>query len=88
MHNVGGKVVTVLRDTGCSTVFVRSNLVSDNQKTIRAKVITLNVNDDACVAVQTRSEAKKEDKGKQKLDVSSSTNEKVEGMRCSREKMI
>ena len=47
-----------------------------------------NVNDDACVAVQTRSEAKKEDKGKQKLDVSSSTNEKVEGMRCSREKMI
>ena len=41
MHNVGGKVVTVLRDTGCSTVFVRSNLVSDNQKTVRAKVITL-----------------------------------------------
>ena len=36
-----GKVVTVLRDTGCSNVFVSSNLVSDNQKTDRAKVVTL-----------------------------------------------
>lgn len=32
--------LSVLRETGCSTVFVRSKLVSDNQKTGRAKVIT------------------------------------------------
>ena len=38
--DVVGKIVTVLRDTGYSTVFVRSKLVSDNQKTGRAKVIT------------------------------------------------
>ncbi|XP_065939476.1 uncharacterized protein [Magallana gigas] len=38
---VGEKVVSVLRDTGCSTVFVNSKLVSDDEKTGRTKVITL-----------------------------------------------
>ena len=46
------------------------------------------VNDDACVAVQTRSEAKKEEKDKQKLDETRSTNAKVEGIWCSGEKFI
>ena len=40
------------------------------------------------MAVQTRSEAKKGEKCKQKLDETSSTNEKIEGMWCSREKLI
>lgn len=38
---VGEKIVSVLRDTGCSTVFVNSKLVSDDEKTGRTKVITL-----------------------------------------------
>ena len=140
--------LSVLRDTGCSTVFVRSKLVSDNQKTGRAKVITRTdgtritcgevvidvktsyisgkvhalcldspfadvingnnviivvhkdagdrpkvkklekVNYDACVAVQARSVAKKEEKSKQNLDETSSTNAKVEGIWFSREKYI
>lgn len=36
---VGGKVVSVLRDTGCSTVFVNSKLVSGDEKTRRTKSI-------------------------------------------------
>ena len=46
------------------------------------------VNNDACVAVQARSVAKKEEKSKQNLDETSSTNAKVEDIWFSREKYI
>ena len=38
---VGGKNATVLRDTGCSTVFVHSRLVNEGQRTGREKKIVL-----------------------------------------------
>ncbi|XP_062589077.1 uncharacterized protein LOC134250727 [Saccostrea cucullata] len=38
---VSDQPVAVLRDTGCSTVFVRSKFISDSDKTGRSRVITL-----------------------------------------------
>ncbi|XP_062585038.1 uncharacterized protein LOC134246689 [Saccostrea cucullata] len=146
---VGGHVVSVLRDTGCSTVFVNSKLVSDEDKTGKSRVITLadgtrrscseaivsvntpyisgkvhalcldspfadviignnvsivvpkeadplprmekvdTVEDDACGAVQTRSELRKQERAeKPKLDDLKASNTENEGMWCNREELI
>ena len=55
---VGGKNATVLRDTGCSTVFVHSRLVNEGQRTGREKKIVLadgteKLSKEVCVEMDT-----------------------------------